>query len=392
MSGVETAPSALTGLECSRSGASVAADGLRNLSDAGAPLLARYDLDRARATLGREAVLARAASIWRYAEVLPPPGPAGPVTLDEGMTPLVRTPRLGGRLGAPGLLVKDESRNPLGSFKDRGMSVAVTMARALGATALAIPTAGNAGGAAAAYAARAGLPAHVFMPRDAERVNVAECRRAGAAVTLVDGFLDACAREVAARAPAAGWFELSTFKEPWRVEGKKTMAYELVEQLGGDVPDVILYPTGGGTGLVGMWKAFAELEALGWIGARRPRMVSVQATGCAPLVRAFEAGADEAEPWTDPTTHVHGLRAPRVLADFLCLRAIRESGGTAIAVPDEAMHEMQRTAGAAEGLSICPEGAACLVALETLAARGDVARDERVVVFNTASALKYDAP
>ncbi|MCP5153370.1 MAG: threonine synthase [Ectothiorhodospiraceae bacterium] len=388
MTSPSRSPSAFSHLECSRTGETVDADGLRNLSAAGAPLLARYDLERARATLRPGQRDARARSLWRYAEVLPDPGAAGPVTLDEGLTPLVATPRLGRRLGVPGLLIKDESRNPLGSFKDRGMSVAVSMARALGARALAIPTAGNAGGSAAAYAARAGLAAHVFMPADAEHANVREVERAGAALTLVDGFLHDCARIVARRAPTEGWFDVSTFKEPYRVEGKKTMGYELVEALG-DVPDVILYPTGGGTGLVGMWKAFEEMEALGWLGRRRPRMVCVQATGCAPLARAFEAGAETAEVWESPTTHVHGLRAPRVLADFLCLNAIRASEGTAIAVSDEAMHAMQTTAASAEGLSICPEGAACLVALERLREAGWLGADERVVAFNTASALKY---
>jgi threonine synthase len=362
---------------------------LQNLSPAGAPLLARYDEEQAARTLRRNATTGRPSSLWRYGEMLPPPGDAGPVTLDEGMSPLLAAPRLGARLGVQTLLVKDEGRNPLGSFKDRGMSVAVSMARALGARTLAIPTAGNAGGSAAAYGARAGLEVHVFMPADAEVANVAECRRAGAAPTLVDGYLNDCARMAAERAGAAGWFELSTFKEPYRVEGKKTLAYEVVEQLGGDVPDVILYPTGGGTGLVGMWKAFDELERLGWIGGERPRMVCVQAEGCAPLVRAFLANADTATVWENPTTKVHGLRAPRVLADRLCLAAIRESHGTVIAVPDADMRAMQDLAGAMEGLSVCPEGGACLAAIPELLARGDLGADERVAVFNTATALKY---
>jgi len=376
-------------LECSQTAKPADADTLQNLSPAGAPLLARYYEQQAAKTLRRSDRAGRPHSLWRYAEMLPPPGDAGPVTLDEGMTPLLAAPRLGARLGVPGLLVKDEGRNPLGSFKDRGMSVAVSMARALGARALAIPTAGNAGGSAAAYAARAGLEAHVFMPADAEAANIAECRRAGATLTLVDGYLNDCARLVAERAPEAGWFELSTFKEPYRVEGKKTLAYEIVEQLDGGIPDVILYPTGGGTGLVGMWKAFDELERLGWIAEARPRMICVQAEGCAPLVRAFEAHAATAETWENPTTKVHGLRAPRVLADRLCLSAIRESGGTAIAVADSEMRAMQDFAGATEGLSICPEGAACFAAIPELLARGDLDADERVAVFNTATALKY---
>ena len=321
--------------------------------------------------------------------MLPQPGESGPVSLSEGMTPLVAAPRLGAYLGAPRLLIKDEGRNPLGSFKDRGMSVAVTMAKSLGARALAVPTAGNAGGSAAAYAARAGLEAHVFMPADAEASNIAECRRAGAKVTLVDGFLNDCSRMVSERATDSGWFELSTFKEPYRVEGKKTMAYELLEQFGGELPDVMLYPTGGGTGLVGMWKAFSELEQLGWCNGARPRMVCVQAKGCAPLVRAFLDGAETAEEWQQPSTKVHGLRAPRVLADRLCLQVIRQSNGTAIAIEDDEMREMQKTAGAHEGLSICPEGAACLAAIPPLLAGGHIGRNERIIVFNTASALKY---
>lgn len=381
--------SCLSHLECSISGERVDASALHNLSPAGAPLLARYDVQRASKTLRRDGMRGRTLSIWRYAEMLPHPGASGPVSLKEGMTPLVATPRLGARLGVPGLLVKDEGRNPLGSFKDRGMSVAVTIAKSLGATALAIPTAGNAGGSAAAYAARAGLEAQVFMPSDAEAANIAECRRAGAALTLVDGYLNDCARLVSKRTPESGWFEISTFKEPYRVEGKKTMAYELVEQLDGELPDVILYPTGGGTGLVGMWKAFDELERLGWIGVQRPRMICVQAEGCAPLVRAYLNGADTAEEWRQPTTKVHGLRAPRVLADRLCLEVIRVSGGAAIAIADDDMRELQNTAGAHEGLSICPEGGACLAAIPELLASGQLARDDRVVIFNTANALKY---
>jgi threonine synthase len=305
------------------------------------------------------------------------------------MTPLLAMPRLGARLGFVNLLIKDESRNPTGSFKDRGMSVAVTMARYLGVRHVVIPTAGNAGGSASAYAARANIGIDVLMPNDAPFANQEECRRSGANVELVDGFLDACGRRATTLSESQGWFDLSTFKEPYRVEGKKTMAYELVEQLDGTLPDVIVYPTGGGTGLVAMWKALEELEALGWIDARRPRMISVQAVGCAPLVKAFEAGTELAQAWPNPTTRVSGLRAPKVLADALCLQTLRESGGTAIAVPDEAMFEFVRQAGASEGVSVCPEGAACLAALPELLARGDLDRDERVVVFNTAAAHKY---
>jgi threonine synthase len=263
------------------------------------------------------------------------------------------------------------------------------MARVLGAETLAIPSAGNAAGAMAAYAARAGLVAHIFMPADAPAANRAECIAAGARVTSVRGFLNDCTAVVASLAPEREWFELSTFKEPYRVEGKKTMAYELVEQLGGGLPDAIIYPTGGGTGLVAMWKAFAEMEQLGWIGPARPRLISVQAEGCAPLVRAFETGREYAPVWEDPTTRVAGLRAPRVLADFLCLRAIRESGGTAIAVPDEAMFLAQRETGETEGISLCPEGGACIAAIRALLDRHDIDPNERVAIFNTASGLKY---
>lgn len=388
-SGVVKGYSAFLDLECARTGERFAADRLRNLSPAGAPLLARYDLEAAARTLRPEAAARRAPGMWRYHEVLPAPSPEAIVSLGEGMTPLLEVPRLGARVGLPRLLVKDEGQLPTGSFKARGLSAALTMARLLGAREVAIPTAGNAGGAAAAYASRAGLRAHIYMPVDAPAVHKVECTLAGAEVTVVRGFIHQCGEIVARRAPEKGWFDLSTFKEPYRVEGKKTMAYELVEQLGGEVPDAIVYPTGGGTGLVAMWRAFAELEALGWIGPRRPRMISVQAEGCAPLVRAFEAGAEAASLWEHPSTHASGLRVPRVLADFLCLRAIRQSGGTAVAVPDEAMFAAQREAGAAEGLLLCPEGGACVAALRLLRERGDLGRQDRVVVFNTATGLKY---
>jgi threonine synthase len=331
----------------------------------------------------------RPDSIWRYHEVLPAQSPHQVVSLGEGMTPLLQVPRLGALLGLSHLMIKDEGINPTGSFKARGLSVAVTMARALGAKRLAIPSAGNAGGAMAAYAAHGGLEAHVFVPADAPSSNVAECILAGSKVTLVRGFLNDCAAVVAKGAQRDEWFELSTFKEPYRVEGKKTMAYELVEQMPRGLPDVIIYPTGGGTGLVAMWKAFDELEALGWIGSERPRMISVQAEGCAPLVRAFDAGSETSEPWANPTTRVPGLRAPRVLADFLCLQAIRNSGGSAIAVSDEEMFAAQREVGALEGIALCPEGAACVAVLRTLLQRKQIDRDERIVIFNTASGLKY---
>ncbi|HUK07023.1 MAG TPA: threonine synthase [Stellaceae bacterium] len=381
--------STITGLNCSRTGAIHEADRLMNLSPAGAPLLVSYDLERAARTLRREAMDGRPRTIWRYHEVLPVRSPDQIISLGEGMTPLLSAPRLGARLGLMNLMIKDEGINPTGSFKARGLSVAVSMARSLGAKRLAIPSAGNAGGAMAAYAARAGLEAHVFVPADAPASNVAECLLAGAKVTRVRGFLNDCAAIVAQGAARGEWFELSTFKEPYRVEGKKAMAYELVEQMAGEIPDAVVYPTGGGTGLVAMWKAFDEMEALGWIGSKRPRLISVQAEGCAPLVRAYEAGEETSRPWANPTTRVPGLRAPRVLADFLCLRAIRNSGGTALAIPDEAMFAAQREIGELEGVAFCPEGAACIAALRLLLQRGKINRDERIVVFNTASGLKY---
>ena len=381
--------SAFLGLECSKTGEQFTPGGLMNLSPCGAPLLARYDTEAAARSLDIKNMAGRAHSMWRYHEMLPAPDESAIVSLGEGLTPLLRTPRLEKILGFSNLFVKDEGLNPTGSFKSRGLSVAITMARHLGAKKVAIPTAGNAGGAAAAYASRAGLKASVFIPEEAPGVHKVECDLAGADVTVVRGYIHHCAEIVAQRTPLEDWFELSTFKEPYRAEGKKTMAYELVEQFGGDVPDVILYPTGGGTGLVAMWRAFGELEALGWIGEKRPRMICVQAEGCAPLVRAYENNENVSSLWEYPTTVVSGLRAPKVLADFLCLQAIRESEGTAIAVSDEMMFESQRKVGAAEGILICPEGGACVAALEDLLERGDIGRDERIVMFNTATGLKY---
>ena len=304
--------------------------------------------------------------MWRYHEVLPAPSDSVIVSLGEGMTPLLTARRLGERLSVPNLFIKDEGINPTGSFKSRGMAVAMTMARHLGAKKIVVPTAGNAGGAAAAYAARAGIEAHVFVPDDAPGIHIVECVAVGANVTEVGGTIYHCGAIVAERIEKEGWFDLSTFKEPYRAEGKKTMAYELFEQMGGALPDAILYPTGGGTGLVAMWKGFDEMEAMGWIGSARPRMISVQSAGCAPLARAFNDGKEEAELWENPTTRVSGLRAPKVLADFLCLRAIRESNGLALTVSDEAIFETQREVGEAEGIFVCPEGAACVAALKDL--------------------------
>jgi threonine synthase len=327
--------------------------------------------------------------MWRYHEVLPAPSQSAIISLGEGLTPLLSAERLGARIGLSQLFIKDEGRNPTGSFKARGMATAITMAKHLGVKKIAVPTAGNAGGAAAVYASRAKLEAHIFIPEDAPGVHKVECVMAGAKVTEVRGTIVHCGAIVAERGPKEGWFDLSTFKEPYRVEGKKTMAFELFEQMGGKVPDVVVYPTGGGTGLVAMWKAFGEMEKMGWIDTDRPRMIAVQAEGCAPLVKAFKEEKEEAELWENPTTQISGLRAPKMLAGFLCLRAIRESGGTAIAVSDEAIFEAQREAGDAEGFFLCPEGAACVAALWDLRDHGDIRLKDRIVVFNTATGLKY---
>lgn len=377
--------SALDHLECSRCGTRRSHDELVNLCSCGGPLLARYDLPRAARTMTRAAVGERPPTMWRYREILPP---GEPVTLGEGMTPLVPAKRLGALLGLADLWVKDEGIQPTGSFKARGQAAAVTRARALGAKTLAIPTAGNAGGALAAYAARAGLACVVAMPADTPAANVLECRALGARVELVDGVITDCGAYIARKAQDHGWFEVSTLKEPYRIEGKKTMGIELVEQLGA-LPDVVVYPAGGGVGLIGMWKAFDELEKMGWIGRQRPRMVAVQAAGCAPIVRAFERGAEEAEPWERPETIATGLRVPRALGDRLMLEALRESGGTAVAVSDEEILAAARELGRTEGIYAAPEGAATVAAVRRLREAGWLEEDARVVVFNTGSGMKY---
>src|SRR5262245_37775319 len=355
----------------------------------GLPLLARYDLNAARAW-ARESLIGREPSMWRYRELMPLLPGDEPVTLGEGFTPLFHAKRLGASLGLDRLYIKDESLNPTNSFKARGQSAAITRAKALGAHTIALPTAGNAGNAAAAYAAAAGLACKVFIPRDAKQPFVDECRLYGAEVTLVDGLITDAGRMAAEMGKPLGWYDVSTLKEPYRVEGKKTMGYELAEQLGWRLPDWIVYPTGGGTGLVGMWKAFDELEAIGWIEpGRRPRMVSVQATGCAPIVRAFEEGKDKAAPWENAHTAADGLRVPRAIGDFLILRAIRESGGTAVAVSDAEMVDDMIEIGSKEGISAAPEGGAALSAIRKLVALGQIKKDETVVLFNTGGALKY---
>src|SRR5687767_1959533 len=380
----------VTHLECAACNARHEAGTLHNLcKKCGKPLLVRYDLDRCAAAIDRLSPGGGREGMWRYRELMPVSDDANIVTLGEGWTPTLHAPRLGKSLGLPRLYIKDESVNPTQSFKARGMSAAVSMALELGARKLAVPSAGNAGGALAAYAARAGLEAHVFMPSDTPRANVAECRLLGAHVTLLDGLITDCGAEVARRKDAEGWFDVSTLKEPYRVEGKKTLGYELAEQCNWSLPDVIIYPTGGGTGLIGMWKAFAEMEQLGWIGSQRPRMVSVQAAGCAPIVKAFAEGKRFADEYPDAATVASGLRVPRAIGDFLILDAIRSSGGTAIAVTDEELLAAVAEIGALEGVFCAPEGAACLPALRKLIADNAVKPYERVVLFNTGAGVKY---
>jgi threonine synthase len=380
-----------THLECSRPCGVPLLDprGRHHLCPCGAPLLARYDL-RALRSWSRESLRDREPSLWRYRELLPVFPGEMPISLGEGFTPLLQASRLGAELGLSRLYVKDESPNPTNSFKARGQSVAVTRAAALGATTVSVPTAGNAGCAMAAYAAKAGLEARVFMPRDVKRAFVDECTLLGATVELVDGLITDAGRIAAERGAGLGWYDVSTLKEPYRVEGKKSMAFELAEQLGWRWPDVVIYPTGGGTGLIGMWKGFEELEAIGWVApGARPRMISVQADGCAPIVRAFAEGRETAAPVVDAHTIADGLRVPRAVGDFLMLRAIRESGGTALAVSDAAMVDGMLRLGRLEGISAAPEGGATLAALDALVAAGQVGRDELVVLFNTGGALKY---
>jgi threonine synthase len=380
-----------THLECSVPCGAAPLDprGLHHLCVCGAPLLARYDLDAAK-SWRPESLAGREPSMWRYRELMPLLDDEAPVTLGEGWTPMIHARRLGDALGLRALFVKDESLNPTNSFKARGLAAAVTRAFHLGARALSIPTAGNAGNAMAAYAARAGMAAHVFMPRDVKTPFIRECDLYGASVTLVDGLITDAGRMAAEQGQAHGWYDVSTLKEPYRIEGKKTMGYEVAEQCGWTLPDWIIYPTGGGTGMVGMWKAFAEMAAIGWIaGAARPRMVTVQASGCAPIVRAFEAGTEKAEPWEGAHTIADGLRVPRAIGDFLVLRAVRESGGAAVAVDDADMVAGMRDLGSLEGISAAPEGGAALHALRVLHQTGRVKPDDRVVLFNTGGALKY---
>ena len=377
----------VTHLECSACGLRHEWTRLQNVClSCAKPLFAIVDLERAGRTLKRETLVTREKSLWRYHEVLPLPENVEAVSLGEGGTSLLRAQKFDGDVD---LWIKDESINPTQSFKARGMTVAVSMAKHLGATRLAAPSAGNAGGALAAYAARAGLEAHIFMPRDTPRANIIECRAMGARVTLIDGLITDCGAEIARRKTKENWFDVSTLKEPYRVEGKKTLGYELAEQLNWELPDVVLYPAGGGTGLIGMWKAFDEMQALGWIGPKRPRMFAVQASGCAPIVRAFEAGETNAAEFPNAQTIASGLRVPKAIGDFLILNILRQSGGGAVAVDDNEMIRVTRDVGSSEGLFVCPEGAACFVAFRRLREAGKIVSGECVVIFNTGSGIKY---
>jgi threonine synthase len=381
-------PTFVTHLECSMTGERYDADTLHNLSRVGRPLLVRYDLDAVAARLSRDALAARATDLWRWRELLPVRRADNIVSLGEIETPLVPIPASGGAR----VLVKDEGRLPTGSFKARGLVMAVAMAKELGVTRIAMPTNGNAGAALAAYASRCGIETIVFCPEDTPEVNVREIAMQGARVWRVNGLIDDCGAIVAQGAAEGRWFDFSTLKEPYRIEGKKTMGLELAAQMGWRLPDAIFYPTGGGTGLIGMWKAFDELEKLGWIGSQRPRMYAVQAAGCAPIVRAFEAGEEHAERWEDAHTVAAGIRVPRAVGDFLILRAVRESGGKAVAVGDPAILAAVEACAKQDGLLLCPEGGATLAAYKEAVRTGEVDASEEVVLFNCATGLKYPMP
>ena len=378
-----------THLECTATGERYESEQLIGLSRAGKPLFARYDLEALASTFTPDAVAGRRADLWRYEEVLPVRDRSAQVALGEGWTPLLEAPRVADRLGVARLGIKEEGQNPTGSFKARGLCLAVSRALELGAAELALPSAGNAGSAAAAYGAAAGLPVHVVVPSDTPAPILEEIRALGADLQLLDGLISDCGRVVRAGVEEKGWFDLSTLKEPYRVEGKKTMGYELFEQLGRRLPDAIVYPTGGGTGLIGMWKAFDEMERLGWIGPERPKMFTVQAAGCAPMVRAWRAGADHAETWEGAATYASGLRVPGAVGDFLILRALRQSGGGAAAVADHEMAQWVSWIGADTGVFAAPEGGATAAAVPILMAEGSISPDDEVVLFNTGSGLKY---
>jgi threonine synthase len=379
----------VTHLECSVCGKRHEAGKVHNLCECGGPLLVFYDLAKTRATWSREALSKGPSSMWRYRPVLPVQNDSSVISLGEGMTPLIKTTKLGERIGSRDLWVKDDGINPTGSFKARGLSCAVSMLVEFGIRKVAIPSAGNAASALAAYAAAAGIEAFIFMPRDVPQANFIECKAFGANVTLVDGLISDCGRIVAERKDAEGWFDISTLKEPYRIEGKKTMGYEVAEQFGWTLPDAIFYPTGGGVGLIGMWKAFDEMEALGWISSRRPKMIAAQAEGCQPVVRAFESGESKSTFWENAHTVAAGLRVPKPLGDALSLTAIRASAGTAVAVSDEELLDASIELAKDSGIFPAPEGGACVAALEKLLANGFLRPDDRIVIYNTGTGLKY---
>jgi threonine synthase len=379
----------LTHLDCSKCDKRYEPGRILNLCTCGAPLLARYDLERAAKDMRPGHLALREPTMWRYREVLPVEDPDHRISLGEGFTPLLTARRLGAMVGLRRLMIKDESGNPTGSFKARGLSAAVSMAKALGATDVCLPSAGNAGSALAAYAAHGGLKAHVFLPKDIARVFLMETGGYGAELETVDGLITDAGRRCAELAKQNGWYECATLKEPYRIEGKKTMGYELAEQMGWKLPQAILYPTGGGTGLIGMWKAFQEMETMGFIAPGRPRMYAVQAEGCAPIVKAFAEGKDDAPMWENAQTLAHGLRVPKALGDFLILRAVRESHGAAIGVSEQEIVQGVKDAAASEGLFVAPETGACVAALRKLKTSGHISPDDSVVVFNTGTGFKY---
>jgi threonine synthase len=379
----------VTHLTCSLCNNYYEANQIHNLCSCGGALLVQYDLDAVKRSWNRDSLKGATPSLWRYWPALPPEKQESIISLGEGMTPLVWARRLGAAIGANQLWVKDEGLNPTGSFKARGMTAAISMAKELGIRKIAIPSAGNAASAAAAYAAAAGIEAHIFMPIDVPQSNFIECKALGANVTLVNGLISDCARIVTERKDQEGWFDMSTLKEPYRIEGKKTMGYEVAEQMNWELPDAIFYPTGGGVGLIGLWKAFDEMQELGWIGPKRPKMIAVQASGCQPVVRAFEKGAARSEFYEGAATMASGLRVPKPLGDYLILDAVRASGGTVIAVGDEEILDAGIELASMEGMFAAPEGAACVAALRKLLNSGFLQREERIVVYNTGSGLKY---
>src|SRR3954451_13883150 len=385
-------PTFVTHLECSMVGDRYEADTLHNLSKAGKPLLVRYDLAGVKKALTKDALKERPDGLWKWRELLPVRKAKDIVSLGEDATPLISLPKLASKLGGGEIIIKDEGRLPTGSFKARGLVMAVSMAKALGVKHMAMPTNGNAGAALAAYASRCGIRTTIFCPEDTPEINLSEIALEGAKVYRVNGLIDDCGKLVGQGREVTGWFDVSTLKEPYRIEGKKTMGLELAEQLGWELPDVIFYPTGGGTGLIGMWKAFAELEAIGFIGSKRPRMGAVQASGCAPMVRAFEAGTEHAPRWEDAHTIASGIRVPQAVGDFLILRAVRQSKGFAIAVSDESIAEAVREVARDDGLLLCPEGAATYAAYKASLADGRVTKNDRVMLFNCATGLKYPLP